>query len=109
MGDTWIVVNNGVPFNQGVTSFTTLGATIFVATWGNGVFRSTDDGQSWVPVNIGLTNLKVLSLATLGTAIFAGNEFGGIHRSMDNGASWTPLKNGLPSDVNGRVFAVGDR
>jgi hypothetical protein len=38
-------------------------STLHTATWGGGVFKSTDSGGSWSAVNTGLTTLNVWSLA----------------------------------------------
>jgi len=57
---------------------------IFAATYGFGVFRSTDGGRTWTEMNVGLTDLYVLSLALKpddGT-LFAGTSAGGIFRSV---------------------------
>jgi hypothetical protein len=58
---------------------------IFAGTGGGGVFRSTDNGGSWAPVNVGLTNLDVRSLASDSSRyIFAATIGGGIFRSLQS-------------------------
>lgn len=49
---------------------------------GRGVLRSTDGGQTWVNVSLGLENLSVVSLAASpdGRWLYAGTEQGGVHR-----------------------------
>jgi hypothetical protein len=47
-----------------------------------GVFRSTDAGASWSPVNLGLTNLRVRQLAI---------DPGGattVHAALSSGSAW---------------------
>jgi photosystem II stability/assembly factor-like uncharacterized protein len=87
---------------------------IFVGTRGDGVFRSTNNGTSWTPVNIGLTNTNVMSLAiNLSGHIFAGTYEGGVFRSTNNGDSWTPVNTGLTNNafsalvinLSGHIFA----
>jgi len=92
---------------------------IFAASYGGGIFRSMDNGNSWIAVNSGLTNTNVRALAINSTSgyIFAGTGGGGIFRSMDNGASWTAQNNGLTNtDVyalainpSGHIFAGANR
>lgn len=36
---------------------------IFAGTYTGGVFRSTDNGDNWMPINTGLTNIYIWSLA----------------------------------------------
>jgi hypothetical protein len=62
-----------------------------------GVFRSIDNGESWVEVNGGVISTDVRALAINASGhIFAGAyPDGGVFRSTDNGATWTPVDNGL--------------
>lgn len=61
-----------------------------------GVFRSTDNGDSWTEVNTGLTQLIIFSLAINPSGeVFAGTQLGGIFRSTDNGDNWTAVNKGL--------------
>jgi hypothetical protein len=48
---------------------------VFAGTYGNGVFRPTDNGANWISVNAGLPVSLVLSVT--GNAFFAGTNFGG--------------------------------
>lgn len=67
---------------------------IFVGTDGGGIFRSTNDGDTWT--DIGLRGLHVLSFAFNGGGhIFAGTIFDGVFRSTDNGDTWTQMNMGL--------------
>jgi photosystem II stability/assembly factor-like uncharacterized protein len=89
---------------------------IFAGTYfGGGVFRSTDNGDSWTPVNNGLDcgNIWSLAINPVGT-IFAGTAGcgTGVYRSTDNGDSWTLASIGLTSTdvaalaVNGSNYHV---
>src|SRR5262249_52893227 len=81
-----------------------------------GVFRSADDGQSWAPINSGLTGfgLRVQSLATRGATIFAGTG-DGLYRSTDNGQSWGTVNPALRGysvvglTVDGETVFAGER
>src|SRR5882672_5331672 len=58
-----------------------------------GVFRSTDQGQSWKSVNLGEINQLPLitSFTAVGETLFAGSSGGYIFCSTDNGLNWTPM------------------
>ncbi len=45
---------------------------VFAGTNNGGVFRSTDNGASWVPINVNLGTLTVHALAVSDTILFAG-------------------------------------
>jgi len=64
----------------------------------DGIFKSTDNGSTWQPVNSGLTSLEISSLAINPAnpqIISAGTFNRGIFRSENGGQTWvrTPLGN----------------
>jgi len=65
-----------MPPNASITSFAAIGPKLFAAA--GGVFLSTDQGESWIAVNEGLTNLGVRALAVAGEKLFAGTFGGGV-------------------------------
>src|SRR5213075_61455 len=80
----WVQTNG--PNGGTVTCFATSGPNLFAGTNGDGVFRSSDNGTSWTPVNTGLIDLKkiVRALAVSGTTLVAVTRDAGC-RSTDNG------------------------
>src|SRR5215475_951464 len=71
------------------------GSNLFAGTLGGGVFRSTNQGASWMAANTGLPPLTIATaFAASGTNLFVGAP-GGVFRSSDNGGSWTPVNTGL--------------
>jgi hypothetical protein len=70
-------------------------------TLGLGVFRSSDNGMNWTPVNNGLTVTGIKALAVNTTCQFAATDVG-VFRSTDLGDNWTAANNGLTAtDVTG--------
>jgi hypothetical protein len=73
--------------------------TLFAATAGGGVHRSTDGGLHWSPANDGLTDLKVLSLAVSpgfsADGLLLAATPSGCFRSTDGGGHWSPSSSGL--------------
>ena len=88
---------------------------IFAGTYGSGVFRSTDNGNTWTNVNNdNLRYCYVYALAINSSGyIFAGTYGSGVFRSTDNGNTWTQINNGLTNiyvysltvSSNGYIFA----
>jgi len=71
---------------------------------GFGVIVSTDDGETWVQKNTGLTNLDVLSLTTNSlNHIIAGTKGGGTFLSTNNGDNWINISSGLDDQ---KVYAL---
>ncbi len=80
-----------------IQALTTAGTqTVYAGSFGKGVFRSEDRGQSWAAANIGLSDPFILCLATThdGT-VYAGTFRGGVFRTRDHGKSWQPVNTGL--------------
>ena len=73
----WIQTNG--PEGGGVGCFAVSDTNLFAGT-GGGVYRSTNNGTSWTPVNTGLWNLSVYALAVSGTKLFAGTQGNGVWR-----------------------------
>ncbi len=69
--------------------------TKFLAGTSIGVFRSTDNGTSWTPVNIGLTDSTSIYAFTIsGPNLYANTSYG-FFLSTNNGTSWTQVNFGL--------------
>lgn len=75
------------------------GSVILAGTYGNGLFRSTDDGQSWQQVTDGLTSSAFRTIVPDpldASAILAGTEPARLYRSTDGGQTWTEAE-GIPA------------
>jgi len=84
------------------------GTDIYAGTDGDGVFRSTNNGVSWMSSSSGMTNLRILNLAASGTDLFSGTfGSGGIYRSSDNGSNWSAANNGLTNYDVWNITASG--
>ena len=73
--------------------------------YGEGVIRSADNGETWIPVNNGLIYTLIISLAIDSNGdIFAGHLGGGhIFRSTDNGDTWMEVYASL---ANSRIYSI---
>ena len=80
-----------------IRGFAKGGSSIFAATFGGGVFKTTDNGTVWDNINSGLTNTDVQGLAVTnsGDTVLAGTYNGGVFLSLNGGTSWTAVNNGL--------------
>lgn len=102
----WRAVNTGLThrtiralafFYEGSDENDGIGANDLLAgTNGGGVFRS-DDGVTWWPKNVGLTNPFVTALAASSSyaVTFAGTAGGGVFRSTDAWGGWTAINEDL--------------
>ncbi len=70
------------------------GTNLFAGTFGDGVFRSTDNGDTWTEVNNGLSAAVIQALAVSGTNLYAAG-LGGVYVLTDNGENWTSIGDGI--------------
>jgi photosystem II stability/assembly factor-like uncharacterized protein len=84
---TAIVVDPASPF------------TVYAATMGGGVFKSTDGASNWSRINSGLVDINISALAIARSnsqTLYAGSKSGTIYKSTNGGSTWNQVR----SDVN---------
>jgi photosystem II stability/assembly factor-like uncharacterized protein len=137
-GQTWIPIGAGLPKDPtwGVSvmclAFDASDPKIMFAGTGGGVgggqgvFKSTDGGESWTPSNKGMLDFRITALAVdphQSQVVFAGSDSGDLFKSSDGGQNWTNLKDrlalrqyGEPRQIrsiqidptNGIIYVLGD-
>jgi hypothetical protein len=119
-GASWVQINNGLTsgtvFPLSVYSLAIKGSKLFAGT-SNGIFVSTNDGDSWIQLDFSPNNGDVRCLLVVDSTIFAGTDagelgslrdsLGGVFRSTDDGITWTPINTGLRNNgADKRVYAL---
>lgn len=81
---------------------------IFLGTDIGGLYHSTDDGNSWTPLNNGLKNYDIITSVLFSPdsddTIFLGTR-GGFYKSINRGLSWEAKWNGLPGPKTSEISA----
>jgi photosystem II stability/assembly factor-like uncharacterized protein len=95
LGDSFL--NGGLVTHRG---------NIFAITSRAGIFRSSDNGEHWSPVNEGLPSLYTYSIAASNSYLFVGTGSAGIYRSSDNGATWEEANTGIGEPSSSDVIPV---
>ncbi|MEK9136221.1 MAG: YCF48-related protein, partial [Bacteroidota bacterium] len=73
----------------------------------DGIYRSVDDGRTWLQRNSGLRNVFIRSLLlTPSNVLFAAVGFRGVMRSTDEGATWSVLSLSPTGQVRTLVCSV---
>ena len=100
-----------LPNNIFIKDMAVKGNDIYIATFGRGVYRSSDYGDTWQEMNEGLTeskNKKVLSIAFSGSTLIAGTNRNGVWASRNYGLSWSESSEGLSAKCNAnKILVVG--
>jgi len=98
-GSSWSLVNIGIaePFIYDIAGY---GKNIFASFRGNGIFRSTDNGVTWLQSNNVLLPYQIYSLAADSNKVLAGSD-NVVYLSTDYGGNWTPCGN-----LGGKVSSI---
>ncbi|HET7153215.1 MAG TPA: T9SS type A sorting domain-containing protein, partial [Candidatus Kapabacteria bacterium] len=107
-GANWAKANTGIRTPHAYF-LRAINGTVYVGT-NTGLFYSTSNGASWLPLNAGMANLYFRSLA-MSDSVMLGSSFvqdyGGVDRSTDNGVTWTMSNKGF-RDSAAESFLIRD-
>jgi hypothetical protein len=83
---------------------------ILLSVYGAGVFRTTDDGVTWLQRDAGLPSpVEVPVFGTVRTVIFAGTSgMSGLYRSSNLGGNWAAVPGDLPAEEAQDIVSYGD-
>lgn len=80
---------------------------VYIGTGNDGIYKTTNGGDSWVPIGTGLGSTHIASIAIdpgnqqviyVGGGINPGTGTPGVYRSLDSlGLSWAPMMDGMGS------------
>jgi photosystem II stability/assembly factor-like uncharacterized protein len=100
--------------NTGSIAWLASSGQFLFAGAGNGVYRTSDNGSGWMPVNVGLRDSFASACIAGASGLWAGTD-SGLYHSTDNGAVWAAVKNGLPArsvvpvfSFDATIFAMTD-
>jgi photosystem II stability/assembly factor-like uncharacterized protein len=73
--------------------------TVYAASAVGGMFKTTDGGQNWAAINVGLLSLDCQCVSFADGVLYCGTNTTGAYKSTDGGATWTQIITGL-TDLN---------
>jgi len=84
---------------------------LFAGTQIDGVYKSTDNGDTWIPARSGLENTSVNAFGSNSDYLFVSvistsSSLQGVYRSSDLGESWTQINTGLDNTYISALLAV---
>ncbi len=95
-GLSWLrPTNYGMEITEIIYGFAVKDSFLFAVTASNGVFRSSDRGLNWQPVNNGLSATSGYCITLVDSCLFVGISSAGIFRSCNDGETWQAANNGL--------------
>ena len=113
MNGDWVQTNG--PYGGEVRALYAAPKGVLLAgTWGAGIFRSTNRGNTWTPVNTGLAYepgegfVYVEVFAQKGEVLYVGTQ-NGLYASTDGGNRWHPVSNFRKHESISGIVVIGDR
>ena len=85
----------GLPPNRTVNGFAVdpVNPKVMYVAMRDGLFKSTDGGETWKPVGKGLRNLAAVAVSPKQpTEVYVATNDGVVHRSPDGGTTWARAK-----------------
>jgi photosystem II stability/assembly factor-like uncharacterized protein len=118
-GLTWRWQSTGLPpkFSSAI-KLAKAGNNTYLSTNAAGVFKSSNDGDSWFPVNNGITAANVLDIIISNdSTLYAASWSNFLQRSIDKGETWQTMSNGFTNsyfysiieDTSGTLIAGTDQ
>ncbi|MBS1791232.1 MAG: hypothetical protein JST85_26205 [Acidobacteria bacterium] len=113
-GQSWVERGRISIFGFPTTALAQVGETLIAGT-GFGVFRSTNQGQSWTQITTGLPNAGYVEVGTLlvnGNAVYLGSGhpydngvvyLPQVYSSNDNGQTWTAVGTAINATLNSTI------
>jgi len=107
-GETWEPITS-IPVSISRIAFHQNG-DIYAAGKDNGsIYKSGDNGETWIDTDAGINNYRALTVSNEGT-IYAGTVDGTFYISTDSGSTWNYINaspsqiNSIASSSNGQIF-----
>jgi PKD repeat protein/photosystem II stability/assembly factor-like uncharacterized protein len=103
----WVKTNG--PFGGNITAIANSSTNdVYLGTHGDGLYKLSSDGESWVRLNEGLSDTcNVTSIAIKdNTTLFATTSEQGIFRSTNKGSNWESVNTGFGGTMNLTCVAV---
>lgn len=105
-GKPWKLVNSKDMAGSHISGLRWIGSTLYASSWGDGVIRSVNGGDSWTPINDGLDDTSVITMEVIDTELYVGTYSKGVFRWMDDKRWWEPIGS-LPRRVMSLVALDG--
>lgn len=107
-GTSWDQAAGGLPIGSNIRSMISFGNYVFAGTEADGIYRSSDHGDTWAKTDANnslLAHGLVLTFCARENMLFAGAA-NGIYKSTDGGATFSRVINGFPANNGVAAFTL---
>jgi len=107
-GASWDPAAAGLPVASIIRGQIAFGGYVFAGTQGDGIYRSSDHGDTWSKTDVNnslLAQQLVFAFCEKDNALYAGAG-NGIYKSTDGGATFQRTLNGFPPNINVTAYSL---
>jgi photosystem II stability/assembly factor-like uncharacterized protein len=107
-GGSWQPGAAGLPVASLIRGQIGFGAYVFAGTQGDGIYRSSDHGNTWTKTDVNnslLSHELVFAFCAKDNALYAGAG-NGIYKSTDAGTTFQRTSNGFPPNTNVTAYSL---
>src|SRR4029453_14609135 len=107
-GQSWDPAAAGLPIASEIRSLIAFGPYVFAGMQGNGIWRSSDHGDTWSKTDVNnalLAHALVLAFCVKDNNLFAG-AINGIYKSTDGGATFQRTLDGFPPNIGVTAYSL---
>jgi len=107
-GVSWQPAATGLPVASLIRGQIGFGAYVFAGTQGDGIYRSSDHGNTWTKTDVNnslLSHQLVFAFCIKDNALYAGAA-NGIYKSTDDGTTFQRTLNGFPPNINVTAYSL---
>ena len=81
------------PEGMSISSLASVGNVLYAGTRADGIYASTDEGNTWYASNSGIETKNITVITSINNTLLAGTLDYGIYHSTDGGQTWLPPSN----------------
>ena len=81
------------PEGMSINSLASVGNVLYAGTKADGIYASTDEGNTWHASNSGIETKNITVITSINDTLLAGTLDYGIYHSTDGGQTWLPSSN----------------
>jgi photosystem II stability/assembly factor-like uncharacterized protein len=107
-GTSWEPAAAGLPVASLIRGQIAFGPHAFAGTEGDGIYRSSDHGNTWTKTDVNnslLAHQLVFAFCAKDNALYAGAG-NGIYKSTDGGTTFQRTLNGFPPNINVTAYSL---
>jgi photosystem II stability/assembly factor-like uncharacterized protein len=104
-GDTWRDLDDAQTAQGFCTAVGYFDSTVFLGTGYNGMFKSTDQGASWQPLNASQCG-TAWEFVSFHSRILLASNADNIFQSLDSGNTWLPIGISADGNAHHEIFTI---